>query len=165
MIRRAEPLLAAEHTDLYTRVVRQAFSQRRKMMRKLLKARWPEPALEAAYAAAGLAKTDPGKAGWTAFYYGILAYIIPYMFVYTPVLLWQGHWAAIAQATATGCVGVWLLGASTEGWFGGKLPGPLRVLLFGAALALIHPGTETDLIGLGIAVPIYLWQRLRARRT
>ena len=48
------------------------------------------PVALTAYAAAGLAKTDPGKAGWTAFYYGILAYIIPYMFVYTPVLLWQG---------------------------------------------------------------------------
>ncbi len=48
------------------------------------------PVALTAYAAAGLAKTDPGKAGWTAFYYGILAYIIPYMFVYSPVLLWQG---------------------------------------------------------------------------
>lgn len=54
LIRRAEPLLAVEHTDLYTRVIRQAFSQRRKMMRKLLKVRWPEPALEAAFAVAGL---------------------------------------------------------------------------------------------------------------
>ncbi len=53
------------------------------------------------------------------------------------------------------------IAGSTEGWFGGKLALPLRVLLFGAALCLIHPGTVTDLIGLGIAVPIYAWQRWR----
>ena len=41
---------------------------------------------------------------------------------------------------------------------------PLRVVLFGAALCLIHPGTITDLIGLAIGVPIYLWQRLQLRR-
>jgi UPF0716 family protein affecting phage T7 exclusion len=40
---------------------------------------------------------------------------------------------------------------------------PLRVLLFGAALCLIHPGTVTDLIGLAIGVPLYLWQRFRTK--
>lgn len=57
LVRRADPLLAAAEVDLYTRVVRQAFSQRRKMMLKLLKMHWPGPALEQAMAAAGL---DPG---------------------------------------------------------------------------------------------------------
>jgi len=56
-----------------------------------------------------------------------------------------------------------LLAASTEGWFGARLALPLRVVLFAAALMLIHPGTVTDLLGLAIAVPMYLWQRLRAR--
>ena len=37
------------------------------------------------------------------------------------------------------------------------------VLLFGGALCLMHPGTITDLIGLGIGAPLYAWQRLRAR--
>ena len=37
----------------------------------------------------------------------------------------------------------------------------ILVLLFGGALCLIHPGTITDLIGLGIGVPLYLWQRFR----
>jgi UPF0716 family protein affecting phage T7 exclusion len=41
---------------------------------------------------------------------------------------------------------------------------PLRVMLSAAALMLIHPGTITDLIGLGVAIPIYLWQRLRPGR-
>jgi UPF0716 family protein affecting phage T7 exclusion len=32
-----------------------------------------------------------------------------------------------------------------------------------AALALIHPGTVTDLVGLAIGVPVYFWQRMRGR--
>jgi UPF0716 family protein affecting phage T7 exclusion len=41
---------------------------------------------------------------------------------------------------------------------------PLRIVMFGAALCLIHPGTITDLVGLAIGVPIYLMQRMRLRR-
>ena len=41
---------------------------------------------------------------------------------------------------------------------------PLRVLLFVAALALIHPGTVTDILGLALGVPSYLWQRYRFRQ-
>lgn len=41
---------------------------------------------------------------------------------------------------------------------------PLRVELFVAALALMHPGTITDLIGLALGVPIYVWQRLHPRK-
>lgn len=39
--RRAEPLLAAEDVKLFQRLVKLAFSERRKMMAKLLKQQWP----------------------------------------------------------------------------------------------------------------------------
>jgi TRAP-type uncharacterized transport system fused permease subunit len=77
--------------------------------------------------------------------------------------LWRGSLLEIAQAAVTGSIGVWMLAGATEGWFGGRLAMPLRVLLFGGALCLMHPGTITDLIGLGIGVPLYAWQRLRAK--
>lgn len=52
--RRAQPLLPQERRRDFHRVVKRAFSQRRKMMLKLLKADWPEAALAQAFAAAGL---------------------------------------------------------------------------------------------------------------
>ena len=79
------------------------------------------------------------------------------------MLLIKGEWTAIAQTLFCASIGACLLAGSTKGWFGGKLAMPLRVVLFVAALCLLHPGTETDLIGFGVGVPIYLWQRLRAR--
>ena len=121
------------------------------------------PVALASFAAAGLAQADPWKTSWIALKMGLATFIVPFMFYYSPVLLWKGEWTAIAQATASGCIGVWFLAASTEGWFGGRLAMPLRVLLFAAALMLLHPGTVTDLVGLGIAAPIYLWQRFRGR--
>jgi TRAP transporter 4TM/12TM fusion protein len=121
------------------------------------------PVALASFAAAGMAQADPWKTSWVALKMGLATFIVPFMFYYSPILLWRGSWADIVQAAVSGSIGVWMLAGSTEGWFGGKLAVPLRVLLFVAALCLIHPGTVTDLIGLAIAVPIYLWQRLRIR--
>jgi 16S rRNA (adenine1518-N6/adenine1519-N6)-dimethyltransferase len=53
--RRAQPLLAAGLHGTFTRVVKRGFSQRRKMMFKLLKEDWPEDALRRGFEAAGLA--------------------------------------------------------------------------------------------------------------
>jgi TRAP-type uncharacterized transport system fused permease subunit len=94
---------------------------------------------------------------------GLATFIVPFMFYFSPILLWRGSLADIVQAAVTGSIGVWMLAGATEGWFGGRLAMPLRVLLFGSALALMHPGTVTDLIGLGIGIPLYAWQRLRAK--
>src|SRR6185312_781383 len=52
--RRATPLLARELRADFQAVVKRAFSQRRKMMMKLLKADWPEAALTRAFAGSGL---------------------------------------------------------------------------------------------------------------
>ena len=48
--RRAQPLLSEDQRKTFYRLVKQAFSQRRKMMLKLLKTMWPKEKLEAAFA-------------------------------------------------------------------------------------------------------------------
>ena len=50
LVRRAMPLLAEEQREPFRRIVKKAFSQRRKMMLKLLKQDWPKEKLEAAFA-------------------------------------------------------------------------------------------------------------------
>jgi 16S rRNA (adenine1518-N6/adenine1519-N6)-dimethyltransferase len=54
LIRRNKPLLKASQTRTFVRIVKQAFSQRRKMMAKLLRADWPEAHLAAAMEQLGL---------------------------------------------------------------------------------------------------------------
>jgi TRAP-type uncharacterized transport system fused permease subunit len=40
------------------------------------------PVALAAYSASAMAKTDPWKTGWLAFRFGLVAYIIPFIFAY-----------------------------------------------------------------------------------
>ncbi len=54
LVPRDPPLLHARARETFVRVVKQSFSQRRKMMFKLLKGLWPAPALEKAFALAQL---------------------------------------------------------------------------------------------------------------
>lgn len=50
LLRRAEPLLSLSEVATFTRIVKRGFSQRRKMMLKLLKEDWPAAALRSAFA-------------------------------------------------------------------------------------------------------------------
>jgi 16S rRNA (adenine1518-N6/adenine1519-N6)-dimethyltransferase len=54
LVRRETPLLPEEQRGAFKRVVKRGFSQRRKMMMKLLKADWPLPSLQAAFADLGI---------------------------------------------------------------------------------------------------------------
>lgn len=123
------------------------------------------PVALASFAAAGMAQADPWKTSWTAMKLGLATFLVPFMFYFSPVLLFKGTWPEIIQATLTGAVGVWFLAGATEGWFGGKLALPLRLVMGCAALALLHPGTVTDLIGLAVGLPIYIWQRVQSKPT
>ena len=97
---------------------------------------------------------------FTALKLGLATFIVPFMFFYGPGLLFQGEALDIALVAISATLGVCLLAASTEGWFGGRLlPMALRVPLFGFALCLIIPGPVTDGIGLAGGAAIWLWQR------
>ncbi len=117
------------------------------------------PVALASFAAAGMAQADPWKTSFTAVKFGLATFIIPFMFYLSPVLLMQGDWPTIIQATIAAAIGVWFLAGASEGWFGGRLAAPLRVVMAVAALCLMHPGTFTDMIGLVLGVPIYIYQR------
>lgn len=60
--RRPRPLLDARHAETFAKLVKQSFSQRRKMMLKLLKRDWPEERLVAAFAAATLTERTRAEA-------------------------------------------------------------------------------------------------------
>lgn len=58
LVRRETPLLPEEQRDTFRRLVKLAFSQRRKMMLKLLKQNWPKEQLEAAFAALNISPQE-----------------------------------------------------------------------------------------------------------
>jgi 16S rRNA (adenine1518-N6/adenine1519-N6)-dimethyltransferase len=54
LVRREQPLLPEGQRKTFRRLVKLAFSQRRKMMLKLLKQDWPKEKLESAFTALGI---------------------------------------------------------------------------------------------------------------
>ncbi len=112
------------------------------------------PVALAVFAAAGLAKADMWRTGFAAMRAAAPAYIVPFMFVYEPALLTIGDPVVILSAMITAVIGVILLAASLFGYLVTRCTLWQRVLLFVAALCLIKPGWETDLIGLALMAAV-----------
>ncbi len=74
------------------------------------------PVALAAYAAAGVARCNPTKTGIFAFKLSLSGFILPFMFVYNPVLLMQGNWLEIIQSLITALLGIYSLSSALEGF-------------------------------------------------
>lgn len=123
------------------------------------------PVALASFAAAGMANADPWKTSFIALKLGLATFIVPFMFVYGPELLFKGETLNILGSFVSASFGVFLLASSTEGWYAaGRIGWPARAVLFVSALCLIVPGLVTDLIGLSGAILVLAYQRLIVRR-
>jgi TRAP transporter 4TM/12TM fusion protein len=111
------------------------------------------PVALAAYAAAGIADAKPMQVALTSMKIGIVAFIIPFVFVYGPAILLQGTPTQIIVSTLTALIGAFVLACGVEGWFIGKRANIIaRIFLISAALTLIIPGIITDAVGLGLII-------------
>ena len=117
------------------------------------------PVALAAYAGSALAGSDPIRTSVESFRIGLSAFVVPYMFFFSPAMLLDGTGLEIAHVAITAAIGVYLLSCAVQGWFVGHA-GPLaRAALLCAGLTMIAGGWTTDAIGLGIAVAVFLFQR------
>ncbi len=115
------------------------------------------PVALAAYAAAGVARCNPTKTGIFAFKLSLSGFILPFMFVYNPVLLMEGSPIEIIQSLATALLGIYSLSAALEKFiFKWNINQIERIVLFASALLLIVPGTVTDLAGFAVLAVIFL---------
>lgn len=122
------------------------------------------PVALAAYAAAGIAKASPMKIAIIACKLGITAFIIPFMFIYGPSLLFQGSISEILGSSATALFGVTVLSFGMQGqMFSVRLAAIERILMVAAALLLIDPGLTTDLIGMSLVAAAFVSTRVRKR--
>ena len=123
------------------------------------------PVALAAFTASFLARSNPMSVAFTAVRLGFVAFIVPYMFVYAPSLLFQGSPLTIATTFVTALAGVIFIGSALQGYFlGARLPAVSRALFFAAAITLIIPGYLTDGIGAGLGLFGYAVQRCMAKR-
>ncbi|WP_295637069.1 TRAP transporter permease [uncultured Mailhella sp.] len=122
------------------------------------------PVCVAAYAGANIAEADPMKTGFTSMKLGVVAFVVPIMFVYEPSLLWQGDIASSITATITAIIGVIGLSGALQNWLLRSCTVPERALLLIGGLCLFYPGFITDVIGLACMGFVIVCQYIRNKK-
>ncbi|QDL39280.1 TRAP transporter permease [Rhodoferax sediminis] len=124
------------------------------------------PVALAAFAAASIAKASPMRIGFKATQIAIAGFVIPYMAVYTPALMLQGHWTVVAVLYIVGkaLLAIALWGATAVGYLLAPLRIHERVFTGVAALMLVTAGTLSDQIGFVMAAIFVCWHVWQRRR-
>jgi TRAP transporter 4TM/12TM fusion protein len=123
------------------------------------------PVALAAFAGAGIAKADPMEVALIACKLGATAFIIPYMFIYGPSLLWVGAAHEILSTTVTALLGATLLAFGFQRQaFSLRLGNYSGLLLIPCGIALIKPGLYTDIAGLGGAAVVLVFNYAMNKR-
>lgn len=118
------------------------------------------PVALSAFAAASISGSEPFRTGFSAMRLGLVAFLVPFMFLYSGELLLEGIISNIILAAVTALIGAITLGAGLQGWLIRKCTLIERILLFVAALTTLNPGLITDIVGLGFLGLVLLLQKL-----
>jgi TRAP-type uncharacterized transport system fused permease subunit len=97
------------------------------------------PVCMASYAAASIGKTDPVKTGWEAMRLCAIAYVVPFLFVFSPSLLLIGFWYEIVLSVITAIIGAILLGVGIVGYLFQPIGLGRQALFLTAAAGLLIP--------------------------
>ncbi|SUA64177.1 Neu5Ac permease [Oligella urethralis] len=122
------------------------------------------PVCLAAYAGAGIARANPFISGVTAVKLAVAAFVVPYIFVYSPILVMDNVSAIPLIATIiTAVVGMVAVSSAMIGFLIRNSRFYERILLFGAGILLIFPNVTGTLIGLPIIVAVWFLQKQRPK--
>lgn len=121
------------------------------------------PVALAAYAGAHIAGADMMKTGVQATKLGISAFLMPFMFCYSPALLMQGTVTEVLSSVITCTIGSFCLAMFCEGYLFKKIHPVFRVLCFAAALLLIDQSLLTDIAGFALVAIIILINKFCGR--
>ncbi len=121
------------------------------------------PVALSAYAGAALADAPPNAVGYKAFKFGVLAFLVPFMFIYQPALLMSGDMVQIITAFVVGCVGVVMIACSMQGYGLVKIAMPIRAVLLVVGVIMVYPNTIINIAGLSVAA-LFFAQQYMARK-
>jgi TRAP transporter 4TM/12TM fusion protein len=122
------------------------------------------PVALAAYAAAGMAGSDPFKTGNTAFRLGLAKALVPFVFVFSPSLLLVAKgftWESFI-ITFTGCImGITLMAAALSKFMLVEMKRWEQLSCLFAALLMIAPSLTATLVGVALVIPMAVnqWRR------
>jgi TRAP-type uncharacterized transport system fused permease subunit len=128
------------------------------------------PVALASFTAAGIAKSEPMKTSWMGLKLTLAGFIIPFIFVYNPIILLQAKEGgsvsifSVLVALATALIGIYALAIAASNYFNHHLILVERILFFIVAFLLIKPGLVTDLSGFGVLTLVLAIHYFRLRK-
>jgi len=124
------------------------------------------PVALAAFAASGIAKSDPMKTGFNAFILAVYLYVMPFAFAYAPqiTILGHGFLKPFEMILSFGFATIALAGA-VQGWLFRNLQGWERTTLAIATILMITPELVTDVAGFILLVGVTVMQFRKKRKS
>ena len=124
------------------------------------------PVALAAYAGSAIAKGNPMKTGINATKLAIAAIIVPYIFAYSPAMLFvnvTSVWEVI-QIVLSALLGIFGVAAGLEGFVLRKMNWLYRIVCLVGGLGLMIPGAISDLVGLVLIGGVFVIQYLQNKK-
>ena len=124
------------------------------------------PVALAAYAGSAIAKGNPMKTGINATKLAIAAFIVPYIFAYSPAMLFvnvTSVWEVI-QIVLSALWGIFGVAAGLEGFVLRKMNWLYRIVCLVGGLGLMIPGAISDLVGLVLIGGVFVIQYLQNKK-
>jgi TRAP transporter 4TM/12TM fusion protein len=109
------------------------------------------------FIASAIAKSNWLKTAWISMRISVGAFIVPFMFLFSPALLLVGSSAEIIRTSITCLIGMTALAAGGMGYLIRPLSMPISIVLMLSGVMLVDPQVITDVIGIGVFVLILLW--------
>ncbi len=125
------------------------------------------PVALAAYAAAGMAGSDPFKTGNTAFRLGLGKALVPFVFVFAPsmlIMVTNFSWYEFFVATGGCLLGITFLSAALSNYFLTRMQLWERLVCAFAAVLMIAPSMIATLVGIAMVLPVIGRQLVAVRR-
>jgi|APSaa5957512622_1039677.scaffolds.fasta_scaffold39794_3 TRAP-type uncharacterized transport system fused permease subunit len=116
------------------------------------------PVALAAFGAASISGDSPMKTGFMAVRIGLVLFIVPFVFVLYPALIFQGPLIETAYLFFTFLIGIFFVVGGTEGFMhglgdlGNRFFSLKRLLSFSIGILLIIPNTYSKILGVILAV-------------
>jgi TRAP transporter 4TM/12TM fusion protein len=124
------------------------------------------PVALAAYAGSAIAHANPLKTGLNATRLAIAAFIIPYMFNYSPQMLFiNATVLTVIQIVISSILGMFGLATGLIGYMWRPMHVIERLACIAGGLMLIKPGTMTDIAGFALIAVVFVVEFIGRRKT
>lgn len=122
------------------------------------------PVALAAYAGAGIAKSDPMKTGIEACKIGFAGFLVPFIFAYTPTLMMSAPPLEVIHVFITALVGVIAMSMGFQGYYIEILNPIEQIIILAGGLLMVIPGAYTDAAGIGVLAVMLVLKRAASKR-